>query len=484
MRRPIVCLTVCLVLLGVVMAILESDSGAVVVTTTFSRTYRFGAGDNELWTVPDPGTGITIDTVIITAVGGNGGAPASGAQLEGFGASATDTIGGVLKPGDMERVIVGENGADGDPLQKSSVPGGKPGGGAGVAGGGGGGGYSAVCGPSFDPSGYPTAGQPLPVANECDVVAGGGGGAGGQPVDDPLPGGGGSGSGGPGDTGAPEGSAGPGAGGTLSAGGAGGAPGTGLGALPGKPGVAGATMGSQGGAGGAPGSPPVGGGGGGGGGMGGGGGGGGGGSCGGDGSGPCASPDAGGGGGAGGGSSEGAVAGNGAGPQVVITVEGSSPSDTSLGSMSGPPTASAGAVTDVLGGSGSGPGVAVPLSCGGAAGSSCPLSLSMTATETLTGGRVTGVAAHASRPHAARGDRRPPPKRKKHKTRHRTVQIASARLTLVTGQSQTVALALDAAGRALLKHRPRLAAKLVVTQTSPGAHRTVLSRTVTVKRAK
>jgi hypothetical protein len=478
-----VCLTVCLLVVGMVMAILDSESGAVTTTGTFSKTYTFGPGDNELWTVPDPGAGIIIDSVVITAVGGNGGAPASGTQIEGFGASATVTLAGVLKPGNVERVIVGQNGSNGDPSQTASAPGGNPGGGAGVAGGGGGGGYSAVCSADFSPSGYPTAGLPAPANNPCFVVAGGGGGAGGEPPDDTLPGGGGSGLGGPGDSGAPEGSAGAGAGGTLSSGGAGGAPGSGLGAQPGKPGEAGASMGSEGGAGGAPGSPPVGGGGGGGGGMGGGGGGGGGGSCGGAGSGPCASPDAGGGGGAGGGSVAGADAGNGGGPQVVITVQGASASEPPVDSV-GPPTASAGAVTDVLGGSGSGPGVTVPLSCGGAAGSSCPLSLSMTATETVTGGRVTGVAAHASRPHAARGDLGPPPKKKKHRTRHRTVQIASARLTMVTGQSQTVALALNATGRALLKHHPRIAAKLVVTQTSPGARRTVLSRTVTVKRAK
>ncbi len=341
-------------------------------------------------------------------------------------------------------VVAGEDGVAGDPNEVLPAPGGSPGGGAGVQGGGGGGGYSAICPASFYQAASP------PDLTKC-AVAGGGGGGGGEPKGSDEDGAGGSGTGSTGSEGLAEGSAGPGSGGSGTNGGAGGHIGTGGGAHPGSQGSGGES--GSGGVGGQ-GGTPFGGGGGGGGGVVGGGGGGGGGSCGG-GAAAQACPDggAGGGGGAGGQSSATYSVSNS--PGIVITTTGISGSSAS---GSGSPQASVGAVQ----GLGSPEGPDVPLSCSGASGTSCGLTVSLAVKEKLRGGRVTAITANS-----------------KGRVSHRSVLLARAAVTLLAGQTQGLLVGLDRAGQSLLGRRHRLKVKLTVVQTGPGAkRRTVASRTL------
>jgi PKD domain/Carboxypeptidase regulatory-like domain len=85
----------------------------------------------------------------------------------------------------------------------------------------------------------------------------------------------------------------------------------------------------------------------------------------------------------------------------------------------------------------------VPLHCSATAGSCVPATLKLVVQERLSGGRVTGVAA-ASR------------------TRTRVLVVGSATATLRAGQSETVEVALNPAGRRLIAGRGKLPALLEV----------------------
>jgi hypothetical protein len=102
------------------------------------------------------------------------------------------------------------------------------------------------------------------------------------------------------------------------------------------------------------------------------------------------------------------------------------------------------------------------VSCTGAAGTSCAITVTLTVVETVTGGgRVTAVSAAAA------------------KARRRTVTLGAAKLTLAAGHSATVRVKLDATGRRLLAARHRLRVKLTASaQTSSG--RLAVTRTETV----
>jgi len=444
-----------------------------------AETHRFvEPGTNELFTVPagEQVTGVEL------AAGSGANSPTAvgglGTLLEGS-ADFTGTV----------RVIVGENGSG-----ESSIGGrpgnGWPGGGAGVEKGGGGGGYSAICPASFNVSNGTLA--------SCLFVAGGGGGAGDEPAQITAsgcfsaifcPGAGGVFGPVSGTTGFAEGHAGPGKGGgggeaaaSGGAGGEGGTAGQGAGASAGEDGENGSEdAGGDGGRGGT----SEGGGGGGGGGFRGGGGGGGGGSCGGVGeTGSCPDGFAGGGGGGGGGvlftgpGTKGVgVAGEG--PNVVITTVSTlnvfaaeTPASSSTGAGSATSSlsvaqASTGTVQDLAGGQGA----AVALSCAGPVGSSCQLSLSLSASETLSAGRVIAVSARAA-------------KRSRHKVEHRSVLLGRATVTLLAGQSQSIAVRLDGEGRSLLRHRHKLAAELIVTQTDVlGKQQTLATHTLSLAAA-
>jgi hypothetical protein len=95
----------------------------------------------------------------------------------------------------------------------------------------------------------------------------------------------------------------------------------------------------------------------------------------------------------------------------------------------------------------------VSLSCVGPTGSSCHMAASLSVVETVSGGRVLGVAARSGETTT-----------RKTKTKHRTVVLATISLTLQAGASRTVKLTLNRAGRSLLSSRHALHVRLAVTQ--------------------
>jgi hypothetical protein len=107
----------------------------------------------------------------------------------------------------------------------------------------------------------------------------------------------------------------------------------------------------------------------------------------------------------------------------------------------------------------------VPVSCTGLSGSTCTLALRLTVTERFTGHRLIAVTAG------------------RHVRTHRQVlMIGSTRVTLTAGQSQTVLVGLNRAGRHLLAGRHRLTATLHVFQLLSGGHvASVSTQTVTFR---
>ena len=106
----------------------------------------------------------------------------------------------------------------------------------------------------------------------------------------------------------------------------------------------------------------------------------------------------------------------------------------------------------------------VPLSCTGAIGARCAVTLTLTVTETLAGGKVTVVTAIAHKQH--------------HKgPTTRTLVVGTATLSLNAGQSQRLQIALNATGERLLTVLHVLRTHLAVTQ---GGH-TVATSSVTFR---
>jgi hypothetical protein len=114
----------------------------------------------------------------------------------------------------------------------------------------------------------------------------------------------------------------------------------------------------------------------------------------------------------------------------------------------------------------SGTSASVKLSCTGAAGTTCRLTLKLTVTETLKGHKLIAISAKA----------------KKQKKTHKVVQVGSASVTLKAGQSKTVKIGLNGAGKALLASHHGLKATLRITQAKAGGGSTaVLTQTVKFK---
>jgi hypothetical protein len=88
----------------------------------------------------------------------------------------------------------------------------------------------------------------------------------------------------------------------------------------------------------------------------------------------------------------------------------------------------------------------VPVICGGGAGASCHLTLTLSVVETLRGGKVIAVIARAGNL----------------KAKKRTVLVGSATITLSAGQSATVRILLNGAGRQLLASHHTLTVRLAV----------------------
>ena len=104
---------------------------------------------------------------------------------------------------------------------------------------------------------------------------------------------------------------------------------------------------------------------------------------------------------------------------------------------------------------------AVRVACAGAAGAQCAVSLNMSVTETFRGHKLIAVAANV---------------------RHRVIGVGSAAVTLTAGNSATVRISLNGAGRKLLAARHGLKVNLVVTEAlGNGQSATVSTQTVTFK---
>ncbi len=144
---------------------------------------------------------------------------------------------------------------------------------------------------------------------------------------------------------------------------------------------------------------------------------------------------------------------------------GSGSGGSGLGGSSPPPpgagSASVGGVN--VGGST----VSELLSCGGAANATCELTVTLTVTETLKGGKLIAVSAS---------------KKKRPKVVKRTVTVGSASISLAGGASQLVKIELNTTGKRLLASHHKLAAQLTTTEAGAGGHSTLVSRrTVTFK---
>jgi hypothetical protein len=93
----------------------------------------------------------------------------------------------------------------------------------------------------------------------------------------------------------------------------------------------------------------------------------------------------------------------------------------------------------------------VPVTCTGAPGAVCALTVAITVTETIAGGKV--IAVTAGQPGRIR-------------TRKRVLVLGGASATVKAGQSQIITISLDRVGRTLLARRHSFKANLAVTENS------------------
>lgn len=106
-------------------------------------------------------------------------------------------------------------------------------------------------------------------------------------------------------------------------------------------------------------------------------------------------------------------------------------------------------------------GVTVPLHCSATSGSCAPVTVQLVVVEQLRNGQLIAVTAgHKSKP----------------KTKKRTVVIGSSTVTLSAGQSETVKVSLNSAGKKLQAQHKRLTASLQITS----AGQTLKSENVTI----
>jgi hypothetical protein len=113
----------------------------------------------------------------------------------------------------------------------------------------------------------------------------------------------------------------------------------------------------------------------------------------------------------------------------------------------------------------SGTGAGVRVSCTGPTDASCRLTLKATVTETFKGRKLVAVSAAAKR-----------------RTTHKRLVVGTASVTLKAGQSQTVRIVLNSAGKRLVASRHVLKTTLRVTQATSSARvATVSTQLVTFK---
>ena len=112
----------------------------------------------------------------------------------------------------------------------------------------------------------------------------------------------------------------------------------------------------------------------------------------------------------------------------------------------------------------SGTTVRLRVSCAGPTTSSCVVSLTLTATETLRGTKVVAIGAS---------------KAGSSKLRHKTIVLGSVRVSVAGGKSSAARLSLNRAGKRLLAQHHTLAVRLTLTQ-QPSTKRTLV-RTIRFK---
>jgi hypothetical protein len=88
------------------------------------------------------------------------------------------------------------------------------------------------------------------------------------------------------------------------------------------------------------------------------------------------------------------------------------------------------------------------VSCTGAAGSSCTVTLTLSVVQTLVGNKVVAVSASKHKP----------------KRTKRTVVLGSTTVKIAAGKTNTVSVSLNGAGKRLLNSRHTLSVKLTVLQ--------------------
>jgi hypothetical protein len=101
----------------------------------------------------------------------------------------------------------------------------------------------------------------------------------------------------------------------------------------------------------------------------------------------------------------------------------------------------------------------VPVGCSGSPAASCIVTLQLSVTETLKGGKVVAVTAA------------------KKKTKKKVVTLANVTITVSGGATKTVQLQLNGVGKKLLASRHKLSVKLSITQGG----RTVVTQTLVFK---
>jgi hypothetical protein len=103
----------------------------------------------------------------------------------------------------------------------------------------------------------------------------------------------------------------------------------------------------------------------------------------------------------------------------------------------------------------------VLVGCSGGPGATCKVTVTLTVTETLRGGRLVAVSAE----------------KKRTKAKKKTVTLASATMTLTAGQIRMVRITLDRTGKRLLSQDHVLKVKLTILQSG----KVVSVRTITFK---
>ena len=113
----------------------------------------------------------------------------------------------------------------------------------------------------------------------------------------------------------------------------------------------------------------------------------------------------------------------------------------------------------------SGPTASLPVGCA-MGGPSCTITVQITATELMQGGKIVGVIARK-------------------KLTHRAIVLGSTRITLAPGQHKTLKITLNRTGRSMLAAHKHLNTKLTVTRKTGGKKtKTVTSKTVAFKSTK